>query len=243
MSSLEFSKLASNPVDLIPSQKTKIFVSTAYNRILGESPVKVTVSAGGTPALADGVLTIDLTADEAVTLYEGTRFIFAADEASVASSTKIFYLSQQVVFDGTTAEVGVKLEGKTGATIPLATDEAYLVSYIPFFSANSINVSDNGEQIEDNVFSGGFNMEKALIGLNQSAELSGPRVIGDPGYAELSECRNTGKVVDVMVVYPFRTGGEMFTAIVSELSRNSERGAFQQCSATLGITGTITEFN
>jgi hypothetical protein len=242
MSSLEFSKLASNPVDLIPSQKTKIFLSTAYDRIKGESPDMVTISIAS-PVLAEGVLTADLTADEAVTLYEGTRFVFAADEAGVATSTKIYYLSQQVTFDGTTAEEDVKLEAKTGAVIPLVTDEAFLVSYIPFFSANSVNISDNGEQIEDNVFSGGFNMEKALIGLNQSAEMSGPRVIGDPGYEQLSICRNTGAVVDVMIVYPFRTGGESFTAICSELSRNSERGAFQQCSATLGITGTITEFN
>ena len=96
MSSLEFSKLASNPVDLIPSQKTKIFVSTAYDKVKGESPTKITIAAGGTPALADGVLTIDLTADEACVLYEGTRFIFAADEASVPASNKIFYLSPVV---------------------------------------------------------------------------------------------------------------------------------------------------
>ncbi len=242
MSSLEFSKLASNPVDLIPSQKTKIFVSTAYDRVKGETPEMATISIDTNVALADGVLTADLESDIAVTLYEGTRVVFAADEASVSASNKVYYLSQQVEFDGTTAEAGVKLEAKTGATVPLATDQAFLVSYIPFFSANSVNVSDNGEQIEDNVFSGGFNMEKALIGLNQSAELSGPRVIGDPGYEQLSICRNTGAVVDVMIVYPFRTGGESFTAICSELSRNSERGAFQQCSATLGITGTITEF-
>lgn len=243
MSSLEFSKLASNPVDLIPSQKTKIFVSTAYDKIKGETPNKVTVSAGGTPALADGVLTIDLTADEACVLYEGTRFVFAANEDGVASSAKVFYLSQQVTFDGTATVEDVKLEAKTGAVIPLATDEAYLTMIIPFFSANSINISDNGEQIEDQVFSGGFNMEKALIGLNQSAELSGPRVIGDPGYAQMSTCRNTGAIIDVMVVYPFRTGGEYFTAICSELSRNSERGAFQQVSCTLGITSSIIEFN
>lgn len=245
MSSLEFSKLASNPVDLIPSQKTKIFVSTAYDRIKGETPEMATISIDTNVALADGVLTADIESDINVVLYEGTRFVFAADEDSVATSDKVFYLSQQVELTGGGSPVtvaDVKFEAKTGATIPLVTDKAFLVSYIPFFSANSVNISDNGEQIEDNVFSGGFNMEKALIGLNQSAELSGPRVIGDPGYEELSKCRNTGAVVDVMIVYPFRTGGESFTAICSELSRNSERGAFQQCSATLGITGTITEF-
>ena len=242
MSSLEFSKLASNPVDLIPSQKTKIFVSTAYDRVKGETPEKATISIDTAVALVDGVLTVDIESDINVVLYEGTRFVFAADEDSVATSTKVFYLSEQVEMTAATPVVGVKMEAKTGAAIPLATDKAYLVSFIPFFSANSVNVSDNGEQIEDNVFSGGFNMEKALIGLNQSAELSGPRVIGDPGYEQLSICRNTGAVVDVMIVYPFRTGGESFTAICSELSRNSERGAFQQCSATLGITGTITEF-
>lgn len=242
MSSLEFSKLASNPVDLIPSQKTKIFVSTAYDRVKGETPIKVTISPTAV-ALADSVLTATLDSDIDVILYEGTRFVFAANEEAVASSNKVYYLAQQLEILAATPVVGVKLEGKTGAAIPLVTDNAYLVSYIPFFSANSVNVSDNGEQIEDNIFSGGFNMEKALIGLNQSAEMSGPRVIGDPGYEQLSICRNTGAVVDVMIVYPFRTGGEFFTAICSELSRNSERGAFQQCSATLGITGTITEFN
>lgn len=242
MSSLEFSKLANNPVDLIPSQKTKIFVSTAYEKVKGEVPVKATISIAN-PALANGVLTVDLTSDIDVTLYEGTRFIFAATEADVASSNKIYYLSQQVEMTATTNVAAVKLEAKSGSVEPEATDYAYLTMYIPFFSANSINISDNGEQIEDQVFAGGFNMEKALIGLNQSAELSGPRVIGDPGYEQLSICRNTGKVVDVMVVYPFLSGGESFTAICSELSRNSERGAFQQVSCTLGITGSITEFS
>ena len=246
MSSLEFSKLASNPVDLIPSQKTKIFVSTAYDRIKGEVPVKATIAIDTNVALADGVLTADIESDINVTLYEGTRFVFAADEDGVATSNKIYYLSEQITLVGGGTPVtleDIKFEAKTGSVIPLATDKAFLTTYIPFFSANSVNISDNGEQIEDNVFSGGFNMEKALIGLNQSAEMSGPRVIGDPGYEQLSICRNTGAVVDVMIVYPFRTGGESFTAICSELSRNSERGAFQQCSATLGITGTITEFN
>lgn len=319
MSSLEFSKLVSNPVDLIPSQKTKIFVSTAYDRITGEKPEMATISVVSPNLSADGVLTANLSSDIPVTLYEGTRFVFALTEAEVAASNKVFYLSQQLDFTGganitittggaiaqgavlislsssspisfptgatltfgsvtitlnepvsltatstafdilaapsavpagsttTVASAGpaipgVKLEAKTGATVPTGADKAFLVSYIPFFSANSINISDNGEQIEDNIFSGGFNMEKAMIGLNQSAEMSGPRVIGDPGYEELGICRNTGKVVDVMVVYPFRTGGESFTAICTELSRNSERGAFQQVSATLGITGSITEF-
>lgn len=241
MSSLEFSSLANNPVDLIPSQKTKIFVSTAYDRVLGEVPVLATIEILD-PVLTGSVLTVDLESDISVTLYEGTRFAFALTAEDALTSTKIYYLGQEVELTATVSSPAITLEAAAGATIPLVTEFAFLSTYIPYFSANSINISDNGEQIEDNVFSGDFNMEKALIGLNQSAEVSGPRVIGDPGYVQLGICRNTGKVCDVMVVYPFRTGGEYFTAICSELSRNSERAAFQQVSATLGITGRITEF-
>lgn len=240
MSSREFSTLQANPANFLPTQRLKLFVSSAFNAVKGDAPTEYqfTVTTASTPTLAaNGELTVDLTLNGTtdLTLYEGTRFEFAADQ--------VFYLGEEVTFNAgnSYAIAGITMESDGNQTAPAADDTITISSVIPYYSANTLGLSDNGEVIEDNVFSNGFAMEKAMIGLNQSVDVSGPRVIGDPGILVLKECRNTGKTARFEVIYPFCNGYELFTGIVPDVPRNNERAGFQQINATIQVTGLITE--
>lgn len=240
MSGQNFSTLTAESVNLLPAQKLKVFTSEAYDRVKGIFPSPVVVTVPTVPSInsiSNGVITIHLTfsGKTDVILYEGTRIRLAGGD---------YYLAEEldITADGPDFTAGVKLEMASNTTTPLTGDETYnLLSYIPYYSANSISLNDGGETIEENVFSNGFAMEKAMIGLNQSVELSGPSVVGDPGLAVAKQCRNTGKVTDIEVVYPFCKGFEEFTGIVSDVPRTAERSGFVQVSTTVGVTGTVGE--
>jgi hypothetical protein len=145
---------------------------------------------------------------------------------------KVYYLAQQVNLEPNIPVLDVLFETLEDEVVQDGwTGE--LKYMIPYFSVSSIQQTEENEVIEDNVFSGGFAMQKALIGVKDSYELSGARVTNDPGYDVLFECKNTGKMIDIQFVNAFMDGVEEFSALCVGLDRIIDRGDFFQVKAIL----------
>lgn len=233
MSTKDYSWLVDNDRKLLPCQKNKVFLGEPYNpREAGfefkshSSPAKWDVNVANTSSatIFRTRFTVDMIAElEDVTLYEGTRFEFNGRE---------YYLAQYVELKKGIPVLDVKME-TLETVICQDGDVGVLKCIYPFFGCNSI--TDVGEQnvIENNVFSGGFGMEKFIADISDAYELKGSKVNNDVGYELLAECRNTGKMVDVQFVDSFMTGVEEFLALCVGIDRIIDRGDFFQLKILL----------
>lgn len=229
MSTYDYYSLIDNPRKLLPCQKNKVFLTNSYNLrnvdgnnnkpeyyetfVLNTSPVQVSRFR----------FKADILSDFNLTLYEGTRFVFGST---------VYYLAQQVDLIANEPALDVPMQTRE-LTPPPNNSEGILKYVIPYFGVSSINQITEDEVIENNVFSGGYGMEKALVGISDGYEMSGAKVANDNGYDVLLECKTTGKMVDVQIIEHF-VGVDEFTAIVINLDRIIERGDFFQIKCLLG---------
>lgn len=223
MSSTDYSRYINNSRKLLPCQKNKVFLSDVYDPrhsvaekreattydilLLDTSPVQISRNR----------FQVDFISDFDMVLYEGTKFMFA---------NRIYYLAEQITLVANTPLLAVKMQ-TIETTLPTNGTVGNLKHIYPYFGVNSINQVEENQAIEDNVFSGGFGMEKALVGVSDGYELSGPRAVNDTGYDLLYECKTTGKAIDVQFVTPFIEIDE-FSALVISMDRTVERSNFCQ---------------
>ena len=229
MSTYDYRDLIDNPRKLLPCQKNKVFLTNSYNLrnvdgnnnkpeyydtfVLNTSPVQVSRFR----------FKVDILSDFNLTLYEGTRFVFG---------DRVYYLAQQINLVANIAVLNVPMQTRESSP-PTNNSEGTLKYVIPYFGVNSINQVTEDEIVEGNVFSGGFGMEKALVGISDGYEMSGAKVVDDIGYDILLECKTTGKMVDVQIIEHF-VGVDEFTAIVVSMDRIIDRGDFFQIKCLLG---------
>lgn len=229
MSTYDYRDLIDNPRKLLPCQKNKVFLTNSFNLrnvdgnnnkpeyyetfVLNTSPVQVSRFR----------FKADILSDSDLTLYEGTRFVFG---------NSVYYLAQQLNLIADEPALDVLMQTRESYP-PVDNSEGILKYVIPYFGVNSINQITEDEAIEGNVFSGGFGMEKALVGISDGYEMSGAKVANDEGYNILLECKTTGKMVDVQIIEHF-VGVDEFTAIVVSMDRIIERGDFFQIKCLLG---------
>lgn len=228
MSTKDFSWLINNGKKFLPCQKNKVFLSNVYNprsqvNTANTWAVKVVNSSSATVFRTR--FTVDMISEvEDLVLYEGTRFEFDGRE---------YYLAQYLELKAGIPVLDVKFE--TLETTIVQDGDLLELKYIyPFLSCNSVTQQNDSNVAEDNVFSGGFGMEKAIMDISDSYELSGAKVINDVGYNILAEARNTGNVVDVQFIDSFMIGVEEFSAICIGIDRTIDRGDFFQIKVSLG---------
>lgn len=229
MSTYDYYSLIDNPRKLLPCQTNKVFLTNAYNLrnvdgnnnkpeyyetfVLNTSPVQVSRFR----FKADILSNFDLT------LYEGTRFVFG---------NTVYYLAQQVNLIANEPVLDVAMQ--TREVLPPSHNAQGILKYIiPYFGVSSVKQVTEDEVIENNVFSGGYGMEKALVGISDGYEMNGAKVVDDKGYDVLYECKTTGKMVDVQIIEHF-VGVDEFTAIVVSMDRIIDKNDFFQIKCLLG---------
>lgn len=228
MSSYDYHSLVDNPRKLLPCQKNKVFLTNTFDFrnnginnkpdsyetfVLNTSPVQVSRFR----------FKADFVSDSDVTLYEGTRFVFG---------NSVYYLAQQINLIANEPVLDIPMQTRDSITPPNRA-EGILKYIYPYFSVNSINQVTEDQVIEGNVFSGGFGMKKALVGISDAYEMTGSKVINDIGYDILFDCKITGRMVGVQFIEHF-VGVEEFVAIVISMDRIIEKGEFFQIKCLLG---------
>ncbi len=229
MSTFDYIELIDNPRKLLPCQKNKVFLTNSFNLrnvdgnnnkpteyetyVLNTSPVQVNRFR----FVADILSNFDLT------LYEGTRFVFGSS---------VYYLAQQVNLVADVPALNVPFQTRE-PNPPVDLSTGTLKHIYPYFGVSSINQVTEDEVIEGNVFSGGFGMEKSLVGISDGYEMSGAKVAVDIGYDILLDCKTSGRMVQVQLIEHF-VGVDEFTAIVINLDRIIDRGDFFQIKCLLG---------
>jgi hypothetical protein len=225
--STDFQTLTNNNTSFTPGQKAKLFISNLYQR--GATIPTKTVTADGAVAIGDTTLGLGTAIN--VTLYEGTRIEFLLSGVSTP------------VYVSTLTESGatsIPIEPSKYA-IPNDSD-GVIHAWIPYFSANQVNLDNTATVIAEQNFSAGLYTQKAVTQLDGKATTQGIQVYNDPGLVVLSRANSQGDQVVVEFVKPFQRGVRRFEAIIGGLPENVQKNAFITQSCNLEASGEVIKY-
>ena len=227
----QYAALVSNNRNLTVGKETKLFVSDRYAN--GSTPPQKQASLAGAVALAATSITISAALN--VDLWEGTMLFIKTSWTGVTDYED--YADKYVIVSEFAAAGATTIPIEPALVTAASADVIKIPAWIPYFSAKTFSVTGSSNVIQDNVFSGGLDMEKAITSNDNSASSSGPLVYGDLGREECRLARKEGKRIFVLKVTPDQRGGSCFEGIPNQLDESTDETNFDQGTLNFAISG------
>ncbi|MDJ0579077.1 hypothetical protein [Crocosphaera sp.] len=213
-----------------PGQNNRVFIGTPYALSEAIPYQEMTLVTG---AVAANATSLTLTQGSPVDLHERTLLGFKADWAGQGLSTA--YQNYFVVSEFTAAgatQIPIEATPETAAG-----DEIIRVyAQIPYLSANTANIDNQVEIIEDRVF-GEFFTKKQAVSESAALDASGVWIHDDPGFLAIRAVSGEGKLVTVMVTFDGNRGGTYGSAVIGQNGLNSGISEFVQATMNFDISG------
>lgn len=194
----------------VSGQATKVFVSMPFPQHKEAVYKEVTLAE----PINNGDTFITITEPLDVTLYEWTKLRLVPLVSEIDENAFGVF----VFIETPAGETVIPIHPANG-TAP-AGKVFRLTSYIPVFSAKSVNIDNQSTMFIENNFSD-LDIKTALTGVSASGTIEGAFIFGDPGNAIIQNAIKTAKMVQLEVVTSDRKTSD--TARVF-LSANKQKG-------------------